>query len=54
MKYKIKHYSNGRILVIEDYPGIDIDIGNQKPEKEESVELTKKQAKKLKKKNKQK
>ena len=48
MKYKVKYYPNGRIFIVEDYPGIDIDVGKQKPEREESINLTKEQAKEIK------
>lgn len=48
MKYKIKYYPDGKVFVVEDYKGIDINIGKQLPEAEDGIDLTEKEVQEIK------
>lgn len=47
MKYKVKHYPDGKILVHREYSFIDVDIGKQPAERVERVELNDREIKEI-------
>ena len=49
MKYKVKHYPDGKILVHKEYDFVDIEIGKQPAERVEQVELSDREIKEVRK-----